>query len=129
MSQKPKCHTFFSFSTLKGSLLSMIPSPPAILTSPLELGHEQEDSGQSQLLSLNSQSGIPSHLSGNFLFQVNYKSMVLANPSSNPDLSYRSLACDRIRIHRNFMVSLVLLYLTTIGRRKYSAFSHHHNFY
>ena len=45
----------------------------AILPSPLELGHKQEDSGQSQLLSLNCQSGIPSHLSWNFLFQVNYQ--------------------------------------------------------
>lgn len=48
-------------------------------------------------------------------------------PSSNPELSSsRSLACDRIRIHRNFMVSLVLLYLTTIGNRKYSASPYHH---
>ena len=27
---------------------------------------------------------------------------------------FRSLQCDRLRIHKNFMVSLVLLYLTTI---------------
>ena len=32
---------------------------------------------------------------------------------SDPAVS-RSLQCDRLRIHRNFMVSLVLLYLTTI---------------
>ena len=112
------------------SFQSFHPSqPPSIHISPSELGHEQEDPGQPQLLSLHCQSGLPTHFPRNFLFQVNYKSMVLANPSSHPDLSYRSLACDRIRIHRNFMVSLVLLYLTTIGRRKYSAFSHHHNFY
>ena len=27
----------------------------------------------------------------------------------------RSLSCDRIRVHQNFMFSLVLLYVTTIG--------------
>ena len=30
--------------------------------------------------------------------------------------SLKSLACDRIRVHKNFMVSLVLLYTTTIGQ-------------
>ena len=46
---------------------------PAILLSPSELGRKQEDSGQSQLLSLHCQSGIPPHLPRNFLFQVNYQ--------------------------------------------------------
>ena len=30
-------------------------------------------------------------------------------------LILRSLSCDRIRVHQNFMFSLVLLYVTTIG--------------
>ena len=51
--------------------------PPTIIASPPELGHEQEDPGQSQLLSLHCQSGIPTHFAGNFLFQVNYKSMLI----------------------------------------------------
>ena len=29
-------------------------------------------------------------------------------------ICFRSLQCDRLRIHKNFMFSLVLLYLTTI---------------
>ena len=45
--------------------------PPTTLVLPSELGHEQEDSGQSQLLSLHCQSGIPTHLAGDFFFQVN----------------------------------------------------------
>ena len=45
--------------------------PPSIHISPSELGHEQEDPGQPQLLSLHCQSGIPTHLAGDFLFQVN----------------------------------------------------------
>ena len=54
------------------------PSQPAtILASPPELGHQQEDPGQSQLLSLHCQPGIPTHLARNFLFQVNYKPNLL----------------------------------------------------
>ena len=63
-------------------------------------------------------------------FSLSSKLPLRSSIPSNPELSScRSLACDRIRIHRNFMVSLVLLYLTTIGSRKYSASPYDQHFY
>ena len=45
---------------------------------------------------------------------------------SYSEIFFRSLQCDRLRVHKNFMVSLVLLYLTTIIY--FEPYTHHSGF-
>ena len=45
---------------------------------------------------------------------------------SNSEKFFRSLQCDRLRVHKHFMVSLVLLYLTTIIY--FEPYTHHSSF-